>query len=338
MFRVVGEGATEKEQERFWKSEAATINAAIKRKEGLLGQDDTKKDLTNNSPPVLPKPGPGPTITETNARVDYDPHRPPERPASKRSETLLDELREAARDFLGAFDPKDNAHRKVRDQAERYLKQLELENPDVTVIFGLGVRLGNAVFADLERQKMIDSIDREPEFTQTQREALKSSVDLHAIYIATDPDGVELIEAAERDPFMAQEVAPLKKQLAAVVDDLDRARNLARDRLLEFNRGSVEEMGSGPNPARGVPIAKNTVQRTIIFLAQAALGAFVGKVALGTGLGQEAVQIATPLADKAIRFFLENAETLRLLAASAREGFGFLGPLIDYIKRKTGRA
>jgi hypothetical protein len=282
----------------------------------------------------LPQPGPGPRLTVRDERLDIDLHRPSDSPPpSKRSKALLDELREAARDFANGFDPTSNAHGQLRKVVERYRSQIELDDPDVNVIFALGLRLENARLA--AQRQVRDGI--EPELEDAQQEALASTVQIHAVYIVSEPDGVHLLEAAERYAHKPKDDERFKKLAEQVADRIEQAHEFATERLNEFHKGALEEMNRGEHPARAGTVGRNTTQRVLVFVANAAIGvapAIVHEIAIHTGLGQAAVAHGVSFANKAVEFLLTNADSLRALAAVAPEGFGFLGPLIDWIRAK----
>jgi hypothetical protein len=291
----------------------------------------------SSAPPELPQPGPAPKMVVQDEQLDLALHRPAdEPPLGKRSAALLNELREAARDFESTFDARSNAHAQVRKVLRRYQDQIDLDNPDVDLIFALGLRLENAARA--ADRSIADGF--EPTLEDSQQESLASVLQIHAVFIASDPDGVELLEAAERYAFKPTDDERFKTSAEPVAARIGEAPNLAKERVVDLLREALAEMGQGEHPARTGLVGRNTTQSVLVKLAQAAIlgvvGSVAGQIVIHTGAGQLIISDGAVFSDKAIAFFLNNSHDLRALAAVAPEGFGFLGRVIDWLKMKLG--
>lgn len=293
------------------------------------------EDFTSK-PPELPNPEPGLRVIVRDDKIDIDLHRSSNYPPfDKRSSALLSELREAARDFANSFDAHTNAHSQLRNALKRYRDQIDLNDPDVNVIFALGLRLENALSASSRAM----SNRFEPELEDTQQEALLSVMRIHAVFIASDPEGVELLQAAERYAYKPSDDEQFKERVEPIIEGLSR-NALATEQLIEALNGVIEEMNEGEHPARSGVIGRGSVQRALLFLAGAAINGVVsatsGQIFIHSSVGQQVIQAGAPLADKAIGFFREYAHPLRDLAAVGNEGLAFLGRVIDSIGIKLG--
>jgi hypothetical protein len=301
----------------------------------------TKKDAQftseniSSEPPELPQPGPAPKMVVQDEQLDLALHRQAdEPPLGKRSTALLNELRETTRDFENTFDSRSNAHAQIRKVLRRYQDQIDLDDPDVDTIFALGLRFENAARAAArEIEKGF-----EPTLEDSQQEALASVLQIHAVFIASDPDGVELLEAADRYSFNPAEDVRFKASAEPVADRIRKAPNLVKERAVELLREVLAEMGEGEHPTRTGLVGRNTTQSVLVKLAQAAIlgvvGSVAGQILIHTGTGQLVISNGAMFSDKAIAFFLNNAPDLRALAAVAPEGFGFLSRVIDWLKMK----
>lgn len=324
--------------EAEWKKGQAAANKWIADRLGELEgtQAEAPEEIASPKvldlpPPALPEPGPGPRIVVRDERLDLAPHREPLKPPlGKRPKILLDELRDAVRDFANSFDPTSNAHGQIRKILERYRAQIELDDPDIDLIFALGLRLENTMLA-VEREI---KNGWEPELENSQREALSSALRLHAVLIASDPDGADLLAAADRYPYRREDDELFKESAEPIAEWIGKTQDFATERLSELVEKLLGEINKGEHPNRVGLVTRNTMQRTLVELVKAAsLG--VGGAILGhTEFGQAFVVHGATFADKAIAFLLNNEKALRVLAMTASEGFGFLVPVIEWLKMK----
>jgi len=285
--------------------------------------------------PQLPAPGPGPRMVVVDEQIDVDEHRPQGAPPqSKRCAALLAELREAVRDFADSFDSRANAHRQLRNVLERYRAQIDLDDPDIDVAFALGLRLENAARA--AGRNIRDG--HEATLEDGQQEALASVLDLHAVFMASEPEGAELLQAAERYAYRGEEDEKFKQAAEPVAESLESAPDLATLRAIDIVKGALEEMNRGETPARAGVIGRNTLQRALLTLGQAAISgavsALAGQIVIRLPEGQFLITHGATFAHKAIGYLLNNDDQLRALAGVAGEGFAFLGRLIDWLRAK----
>jgi hypothetical protein len=292
-------------------------------------------DFMAGGGPKLPEPGPGPRLIVRDEQLDIELHRSSDQPSpSTRSTALLRELREAARDFANSFDSGTNAHKHLRNLLDRYRAQIDLDDPDINLIFALGLRLENAEQA--ARRAIADRIEAALEDSQT--EALSSVLRIHAVFIVSEPEGTELLEAAERYAYTHEDDERFKGRAERVAQEIAGSKNLATGRLNEFLEGSLAEMNCGEHPARTGIIGRNTIQRALVFLGKAAIGgvaAYAAQQIFGqSNVGHAVIADGVLFANKAVEFFLTHTDDLRALAAVANDGFGFLTPLTDWIRSK----
>jgi hypothetical protein len=216
------------------------------------------------------------------------------------------------------------------------IAQIELDEPSIDIIFALGLRLENAEFA--AKRAIADRL--EPELEDGQLEALSSVLQIHAVFMVSEPEGIELLAAAERYSHKIEDDERFKSRAERVVSDIEHMQGFATDRLIELLQGVLKEMMQGEHPARTGTVGRNTIQRALVELAKMAISgavaATVGQIFIHSAAGQIAIADGASFMDKAVVFFLQNADNLRALAAVSQEGFGFLNPLIDWLKARVG--
>ncbi len=115
---------------------------------------------------------------------------------------------------------------------------------------------------------------------------------------------------------------------------IEQKHEFATERLIEILNGAVQEIGRGEHPARTGTLGRSMILGVLLLVAGAAISGPIGDIASQTVVGQEMIAHGVSFANKAVEFLLTNADSLRVLAAAAPEGFGFLGPLIDWIRAK----
>jgi hypothetical protein len=194
------------------KIEPAVQNAQLEAAVGCLSPSGRSEGRGASLPP-LPRPGAGPKVAVVDEKFDTVGSRPEdEGPQTPRSANLLAELREAVADFVNSFDAQSNAHGQLRKVAARYQRQVDLETPSVDLLFALGLRLENTARA--ARRDILDRCG--PTLEDEQEEALNSVLNIHAVFIAADPEGLSLLEAAARYPYKPSDDEAFKSQATPV--------------------------------------------------------------------------------------------------------------------------
>jgi hypothetical protein len=161
---------------------------------------------------------------------------------------------------------------------------------------------------------------------------------IHAVFIATDPDGMELLAAAERYAFKPWEDAQFKTAAHPIVESIGHTPQFVKERLAELLREGLSELGEGEHPARTALLGRNSIQGALVWVTKYAVGgvlsAVAGQIVIHSHAGHFVINEGVAFADKAIAFLLNNDVDLRALAATAPEGFGFLDHTIDWLRSK----
>ena len=161
---------------------------------------------------------------------------------------------------------------------------------------------------------------------------------INAVVIATSKRGAELLAAADLYAFGKTDDLAFKPKAETVVEQVIAAPFLATVPAKDILFASVDMIGTGEHPHRTGMMGRNTIQRALIKMATVSgtgiLGATAGQIFIHSGIGNAVITDGASLADKAIGFFLHNEMALRMLGASAPEGFGFLSEFIDWLKQR----
>jgi hypothetical protein len=287
--------------------------------------------------PDIPEQSGAGEFKETNNRLDLSLQRPAsDPPLSTRSNVFLEELRDAARELAGSFPESSNAHASLRTVALRYLALVEIDNPDVDLVFARGLRLESAAEADTRDIKN----KLEEELEDSSKRALDSVLKLHAVFIATDPVGQELLNAVDRYNRPLEEDLKVKAAVEPIVDRLA-IPDLSRPEAIDALKSAPALIQDPRRHERTGFVGTATINSAMSFLFKAAVAGIVGKIA-GEIVWQfpeakQLVAVSPQYARMALNFILDNAIALKELAAVSRDSFGWMNSAIEWLKDKMAR-
>jgi hypothetical protein len=319
-------------------------------------------DAPGSPPEPIPLQGAGPHFTIGAAgQIALAP--PPELDAAGndigRIRQFLPMVRRAAADLADAVNP--NQFTVLSGTLDDYRAAIAADAPEIAwgVVFGLGVRLGNA--ADAAQRQIEDRLL--PALEDPAQEALQSLNILHGSLIMATAEGRELEEQADRLQMTRDQQAAFRAEAVAIAAKLHRAVGVIEPQADKIVTDAAEVIGEGRHPERGsafgIAAFRNVttvlVSAGAVIAMSAALGwvgagvAWVGlkgleksrtfaaaMTALGKGfdilheidaarLGERLTQIA-PLR----RFIVDNQKLLRGVASNLRQ-MSWMVPYIDFI-------
>jgi len=249
---------------------------------------------------------------------------------------LLKELRDAVIDLLKSLDG-TNAHIDLLVSAQHYNAALTSDPVSATVLYARGIRFENAV-TTMKREIEVGSI---PALGISAAHHLQSVIDLHASYIATDPEGIELLQAASQYQRPPEAIQDIKKAIDSIQVSVSNLPDLFSDDVREHITNVAEETGRGQYPERSTQVAASTIGQLATSILKNVVYSggclLLGHAVVGSGLGSAATSAGSAAIDAMILFLESNATAFHAFVGALGANVAWAGPLghvFDLIRHK----
>lgn len=254
----------------------------LRRTSSKTQSDTSKKTRTaaksypgSNQLPKLPKQGHGPHFSvQPTGVIDFE-SRTLSRKANlnrERARRLQEEVKLAVVDLLAGLQARSNQFPRLFGLAQRYLEQIErpIEKIDFAILYGIGIRLENAIQA--ADRDILDRIS--PELEDDDREALDSLLLLHGPFILSSKEARDLLTDAERYLLTEAQISVVRKNADSISKSVNNHRHLYSSDVTEFVSQTVSAI-DGPRAKRATLYSMDTIANLVVVTAELAIASSV---------------------------------------------------------------
>lgn len=203
------------------------------------------------------------------------------------SSELLAELREVAAALAASLEG-SNAHPELLQIAESYRDAVSAEALSIAIVYARGSRLENAARSTRRRIEA----DEVPDLSAATDERLASTLEIHGAFVASVPEGRELLDAASAYRQPENELIEMREAAEQISEAINAAPHLFAQDARELIAEALTEAGTGAHPSRSSQVAANAVGQLTTVILTWTIGSVVseGLVASMPGtMGAEAV-------------------------------------------------